>query len=157
MGIHIVLLEPEIPANTGNIGRTCLATNSSLHLIHPLGFSLDDKMVRRAGLDYWENLHVHEHDSLEQLFATYPQGQFYFVEDYGTKNYSDVDFCDREKELFFIFGKESAGIPEHYLRENEESCLRIPMSNKVRSLNLSNVAAVVIYEVMRQQGFPNIL
>lgn len=157
MGIHIVLLEPEIPANTGNIGRTCLATNSSLHLIHPLGFSLDDKMVRRAGLDYWEHLHVHEHDSLEQLFATYPQGQFYFVEDYGTKNYSDVDFCDREKELFFIFGKESAGIPEYYLRENEESCLRIPMSNKVRSLNLSNVAAVVIYEVMRQQGFPNIL
>jgi|SRR5699024_1240983 len=153
MGIHIVLFEPEIPANTGNIARTCVATNSTLHLIHPLGFSTDDKMVKRAGLDYWKHLRMYEYESLEKLFEKYQQATFYFVEDYGNTYYTELDYSAVDVEQFFIFGKETTGIPLRYLEANRARCIRIPASTRVRSLNLSNAAAIVLYEVLRQQNF----
>ncbi|GFZ76215.1 putative tRNA (cytidine(34)-2'-O)-methyltransferase [Compostibacillus humi] len=156
MGLHVVLYQPEIPANTGNIGRTCLATDTTLHLIHPLGFSTDDRMLRRAGLDYWKNVDVREYQSIEELYETYPEGEFYYIENFGTKHYTDFDFSSREKELFFVFGRETNGIPKELLVGKEDRCLRIHMNDKVRSLNLSNTAAIIIYEVLRQQGFPNL-
>ncbi|GGM26042.1 putative tRNA (cytidine(34)-2'-O)-methyltransferase [Paraliobacillus quinghaiensis] len=157
MGLHVVLYQPEIPANTGNIARTCLAANATLHLIHPLGFSTDDKMLRRAGLDYWHDVNIFYHDSLEQLYAGYPDGNFYYIENFGEKYYSDFDFSDPEKELFFVFGRETNGIPKSLLEGKEDRCLRIQMAqnDKVRSLNLSNTAAIVVYDVLKQQGFPN--
>lgn len=155
MGIHIVLYEPEIPANTGNIARTCLATESTLHLIHPLGFSINDKMLRRAGLDYWEHVRVKEYNSLGELKDRYPEGEFFYIENFGTKYYTDFDFTDNHRELFFIFGSESKGIPREIIKGYENYCLKIHMGKKMRSLNLSNTAAIIIYEVLRQQGFPN--
>lgn len=156
VSLHVVLYEPEIPANTGNIGRTCLATDTALHLIHPLGFSTDDKMVRRAGLDYWQHLKVYEHQSIDDLYQKYPDGEFYYIENFGTKHYTDYDFSDQSKEYFFVFGKESTGIPKVLLEGKEDRCLRIHMNGKVRSLNLSNTAAIIVYEVLRQQGFPGL-
>lgn len=156
MSLHVVLYEPEIPANTGNIGRTCLATDTKLHLIHPLGFSTDDKVVRRAGLDYWKDVDMEEHQSIFDLYDKYPNGKFYYIENFGTKHYSDFDFSNSEEDLFFVFGKESTGIPKDLLIGKEDQCLRIHMNDKVRSLNLSNTAAIIVYEVMRQQGFPNL-
>ncbi|MFC0300639.1 tRNA (uridine(34)/cytosine(34)/5-carboxymethylaminomethyluridine(34)-2'-O)-methyltransferase TrmL [Virgibacillus soli] len=156
MSIHVVLFQPEIPANTGNIARTCLATDTTLHLIHPLGFSLDDKMVRRAGLDYWKHVDVKEHDSIEALYQEFPEGIFYYIENFGTKHYTDYDFNKSDADLFFVFGRESSGIPKELLVGKEDHCLRIHMNDKVRSLNLSNTAAILIYEVLRQQGFPNL-
>lgn len=156
MGLHIVLFQPEIPANTGNIARTCLATNTSLHLIHPLGFSTDDKMLRRAGLDYWKNVTIHEYDSIEDLYNKYENGIFYYIENFGTHYYSDVDYSNREEELFFVFGRETNGIPKELLTGKEDQCLRIHMNDEVRSLNLSNSAAIIIYEALRQQGFPDV-
>lgn len=154
--MHVVLFEPEIPANTGNIGRTCLATGVTLHLIHPLGFSTDSKMVRRAGLDYWEHVDVREYQSIEDLYETYPDAGFYYIENFGTKHYTDFDFSDSDMDQFFVFGKESTGIPKELLIGKEDQCLRIHMNDKVRSLNLSNTSAIIIYEVLRQQGFPNL-
>ncbi|WP_272031043.1 tRNA (cytidine(34)-2'-O)-methyltransferase [Oceanobacillus kimchii] len=156
MSVHVVLFEPEIPANTGNIGRTCLATGVTLHLIHPLGFSTDSKMVRRAGLDYWEHVDVQEYQSIEELYETYPDAKFYYIENFATKHYTDFDFSDSNIDQFFVFGKESTGIPKELLVGKEDQCLRIHMNNKVRSLNLSNTSAIIIYEVLRQQGFPNL-
>ncbi|WP_047979831.1 tRNA (uridine(34)/cytosine(34)/5-carboxymethylaminomethyluridine(34)-2'-O)-methyltransferase TrmL [Ornithinibacillus contaminans] len=156
MSLHVVLYEPEIPANTGNIGRTCLATDTTLHLIHPLGFSTDDKMVRRAGLDYWENVDIQEHDSIHMLYDEYPNGIFYYIENFGTKHYTDYDFSNPEEDIFFVFGKETTGIPKDLLVGKEDHCLRIHMNDKVRSLNLSNTAAIILYEALRQQGFPNL-
>ncbi|WP_087973401.1 tRNA (uridine(34)/cytosine(34)/5-carboxymethylaminomethyluridine(34)-2'-O)-methyltransferase TrmL [Oceanobacillus rekensis] len=156
MSLHVVLYQPEIPANTGNIGRTCLATDTTLHLIHPLGFSTEDKMLRRAGLDYWKDVDVHEYDSIEELYQKYPNGQFYYIENFGTKHYSDFDFNKPEEDIFFMFGRESTGIPKELLFGKEEQCLRIHMNDKVRSLNLSNTAAIIIYEALRQQEFPNL-
>lgn len=156
MGLNIVLYQPEIPANTGNIARTCLATNTSLHLIHPLGFSTDDKMLRRAGLDYWKNVTIYEYESIDELYEKYKQGTFYYIENFGTKFYSDFDYSNPEEELFFVFGRETNGIPKTLIEGKEDQCLRVHMSDKVRSLNLSNTAAIVIYEVLRQQGFPNL-
>ncbi|MBT2599202.1 MULTISPECIES: tRNA (cytidine(34)-2'-O)-methyltransferase [unclassified Oceanobacillus] len=156
MSVHVVLFEPEIPANTGNIGRTCLATGVTLHLIHPLGFSTDSKMVRRAGLDYWEHVDVQEYQSIEELYETYPDAKFYYIENFGAKHYTDFDFSDSNIDQFFVFGKESTGIPKELLVGKEDQCLRIHMNNKVRSLNLSNTSAIIIYEVLRQQGFPNL-
>ncbi|MEW9675661.1 tRNA (uridine(34)/cytosine(34)/5-carboxymethylaminomethyluridine(34)-2'-O)-methyltransferase TrmL [Lentibacillus sp. L22] len=155
MSLHVVLYQPEIPANTGNIARTCLATNATLHLIHPLGFSTNDKMVRRAGLDYWQHVDVREHDSMDSFYAEYPNGEFYYIENFGTKYYTDFDFSDPDTELFFVFGRETTGIPKSLLVGKEDHCLRIHMSNsdKVRSLNLSNTAAIIVYEALRQQGF----
>lgn|SRR5690625_466743 len=158
LGIHVVLLEPEIPANTGNISRTCLATNATLHLIHPLGFSTDDKMLKRAGLDYWKSVKVEHHDSIEELYSNYQSGEFYYIEDFGEQYYSDVDFSDSDRELFFVFGKETAGIPESILEGAKDRVLKIPMAEHelVRSLNLSNVVAIIVYDVLKQQGFPKL-
>lgn len=156
MALHVVLYEPEIPANTGNVARTCLATNVSLHLIHPLGFSTNDKMLKRAGLDYWEHVDVYEYNSIDQLYEVYPDDQFFYVEDYGSKSYVDYDFSEIAEDIFLVFGRETSGIPLSLLKGNEERCLRLPMSGKVRSLNLSNTVAIVVYEVLRQLRFPNL-
>lgn len=156
MSVHVVLFEPEIPANTGNIGRTCLATDTKLHLIHPLGFSTEDKAVRRAGLDYWKDVDIEEHQTIFDLYEQYPEGKFYYIENFGTKHYTDFDFSNTEEDLFFVFGKESTGIPKDLLVGKEDQCLRIHMNDKVRSLNLSNTAAIIVYEVLRQQGFPQL-
>ncbi len=156
VSLHVVLFEPEIPANTGNIGRTCLATGTTLHLIHPLGFSTDSKMVRRAGLDYWEHVDVKEYNSIEDLYKTYPEGSFYYIENFGTKYYTDFDFSPVDTDQFFVFGKESTGIPRELLTGKEDRCLRIHMNDEVRSLNLSNTASIIIYEALRQQGFPKL-
>jgi len=156
MGLHIVLYQPEIPANTGNIARTCAATNTALHLIHPLGFSTDDKMVKRAGLDYWPHVSIHEYASIEELYQTHQYGEFYFIENFGTKYYTDINYRDTNLEWFFIFGKETKGIPRELIEGKEDHCLKIHMTDKVRSLNLSNAAAIVIYEVLRQQSFPHL-
>lgn len=152
-----MLYQPEIPANTGNIARTCLATNATLHLIHPLGFSTDDKMLKRAGLDYWKSVNVEYHDSIEDLYGKNQTGEFYYIENFGEKHYSDVDFSDSSQDLFFVFGRETSGIPRSLLEGKEDRCLRIPMAEneKVRSLNLSNTAAIIAYDVLKQQGFPN--
>ena len=154
---HIVLFQPEIPANTGNIARTCLATNSELHLIRPLGFSTDDKMVRRAGLDYWHKVRVNYYDSIQELYEAFPDGEFYYIENFGTKSYVDFDFSDVEQDLLFIFGRESDGIPQGLLEGLEDRCLRIPMTDQVRSLNLSNTASIILFEALRQQGHPNLI
>ncbi|MCT2535807.1 tRNA (cytidine(34)-2'-O)-methyltransferase [Aquibacillus koreensis] len=158
MAIHVVLYQPEIPANTGNIARTCLATNAVLHLIRPLGFSTEDKMLRRAGLDYWHDVKIQYHDSLDDLYKTHPTGAFYYIENFGTKYYTDYDFSDADKDLFFVFGRETNGIPKELLVGKEDQCLRIYMAShdKVRSLNLSNTAAIIVYDVLKQQGFPGL-
>lgn len=156
MGLHIVLYQPEIPANTGNIARTCAGTNTTLHLIRPLGFSTDDKMLKRAGCDYWPNVKIVYYDSIEELFETNKGGEFFFIETVGTKNYADFDYSLLEKEYFFVFGKETTGLPQSVIDEHLERCFRIPQTNVIRSLNLSNTAAIIIYEALRQQGFPNL-
>ncbi|WP_026571837.1 MULTISPECIES: tRNA (uridine(34)/cytosine(34)/5-carboxymethylaminomethyluridine(34)-2'-O)-methyltransferase TrmL [Sediminibacillus] len=156
MAIHVVLFQPEIPANTGNISRTCLATGATLHLIRPLGFSTDDRMVRRAGLDYWKDVKIHYYDSLDELYQTYPDGDFYYIENFGSKHYTDFDFNQPEEDLFFVFGRETNGIPKELLVGKEDKCLRIHMNDMVRSLNLSNTAAIIVYEALRQQGFPGL-
>ncbi|WP_027963794.1 tRNA (uridine(34)/cytosine(34)/5-carboxymethylaminomethyluridine(34)-2'-O)-methyltransferase TrmL [Halalkalibacillus halophilus] len=156
MGLHMVLYQPEIPANTGNIARTALATNTTLHLIRPLGFSTDDKMLRRAGLDYWHDVAIRYYDSVEELLQAYPEGTFYYIENFGTKHYTDYDYSDQKEDIFFIFGRETDGIPKELLIGKEDYCLRVHMTNQVRSLNLSNTAAIIIYEALRQQGFPGI-
>ncbi|RPF50105.1 tRNA (uridine(34)/cytosine(34)/5-carboxymethylaminomethyluridine(34)-2'-O)-methyltransferase TrmL [Aquisalibacillus elongatus] len=156
MGIHIVLYQPEIPANTGNIARSVLATDSTLHLIRPLGFSTEDKMLRRAGLDYWHDVNILYYDSLDELYGKYPEGSFYYIENFGTKHYSDFDYSDQDEDIFFVFGRETDGIPKTLLEGKEDRCLRIHMTDKVRSLNLSNTAAIILYEALRQQNFPNL-
>lgn len=156
MSIHIVLYQPEIPANTGNIARTCLGTDTTLHLIHPLGFSTDDKMLRRAGLDYWKQVTIQEHDTIDDLYAAYPTGTFYYIENFGTGHYTDYDYSHVDEEIFFIFGRETDGIPKHLIEGKEAMCLRIHMNDKVRSLNLSNTAAIIVYEALRQQQFPSL-
>lgn len=150
---HIVLYQPEIPANTGNISRTCAGTDTFLHLIRPLGFSTDDKMLKRAGLDYWDNVKLVYHDSLEAFLEASKGGELYFITKFGRHVYSEVSYQDTNKDYYFIFGKETTGLPDALLQQHEETCLRIPMTDKIRSLNLSNTAALVIYEVLRQQNF----
>src|SRR5690625_2444604 len=132
MGLHIVLYQPEIPANTGNIARTCLATHASLHLIHPLGFSTDDKMLRRAGLDYWHHVDIREYSSIDQLYHSYPDGTFFYIENFGTVYYTDFDFSDSQQELFFVFGRETNGIPTYLVEGKEDRCLRVHMIDKVQ-------------------------
>lgn len=156
MSLHVVLYKPEIPANTGNIARICLATNTTLHLIHPLGFSTEDKMLRRAGLDYWKNVAIKEYDSIQQLYDTYPASTFYYIENFGERHYTDYDYSDATEKLFFVFGRETDGIPRELLKGKEDHCLRVHMTEQVRSLNLSNTAAIIMYEVLRQRGFPNL-
>ena len=148
--IHIVLLEPEIPANTGNIGRTCVATNTKLHLIEPLGFSLSEKALKRAGMDYWQHLDVATYVNYEDFLKKNPGAKLFFATTKGRHVYSDAQFTDG---CYIVFGKESAGIPEELLKEHPDTCVRIPMCGESRSLNLSNSVAVVLYEALRQQGF----
>ena len=148
--LNIVLHEPEIPANTGNIGRTCVATGTRLHLIKPLGFDISDKAVKRAGLDYWPKLDVTVYESYEDFLERNPGAKIYYATTKGRHVYSDVHY---EPDCFLMFGKESAGIPEEILKENPDTCVRIPMIGETRSLNLSNSVAIVLYEALRQNHF----
>src|SRR5690625_7014232 len=132
MGLHIVLYQPEIPANTGNIARTFLQTNPTSHRINPVGFSIDDKMLIRAGLDDWHDVHILEYDSMEQLYAKYKTGIFYYIENFGTKYYTDYDYSNKEEEIFFVFGRETNGIPKELIKGKEEFCLRIHRSEERR-------------------------
>jgi tRNA (cytidine/uridine-2'-O-)-methyltransferase len=150
---HIVLVEPEIPPNTGNIARTCSVTGTVLHLIHPLGFSTDDKTLKRAGLDYWHELEVHHYDSFAQLKERYPEGRFFCATTKGSHLYTDFTYRDGD---FFVFGKETEGLPPDILEAHQDTLIRIPMLPVSRSLNLSNAAAIVLYEALRQNGFPGL-
>jgi len=157
MAIHVALFEPAIPANTGNIARTCAGTGVKLHLVRPLGFSTDDKMLKRAGLDYWSHVDITYYDGIDELFSANPKAQFYFVTKYGEKTYSSFDYSNEAADIFFVFGKETTGLPEEVVKVNKERCLRIPMNENIRSLNLSNAAAILIYEALRQQSFPKLV
>ena len=148
--MHVVLFEPEIPQNTGNIVRTCAATGTKLHLIKPLGFSLEDKYLKRSGLDYWEFAVMTVHDSFAKLKALYPDGDFYFATTKGDKKYTDIKF---PSDAFLVFGKETAGLPKDLLTANSEKIMRIPMVAETRSLNLANSVAIVLYEALRQHDF----
>lgn len=148
--MHIVLIEPEIPGNTGNIARLCAATGCELHLVKPLGFSVDDKYLKRAGLDYWHLVKVHYHENFYEVLDKYKGHTFYYNTTKATKFYSDIQF---EPDDMLVFGKETAGIPEEILNGDREHCVRMPMIRDARSLNLSNAVAVVVYEALRQQGF----
>jgi len=148
--MHIVLHQPEIPANTGNIGRTCVATGTSLHLIEPLGFRLDEKSIKRAGMDYWEHLDVTRYMNYQEFLEKHPNAKIWMATTKAKKTYTEAEFGPDD---FIMFGKESAGIPEEILVENEETCIRIPMLDEIRSLNLSNSVAIVLYEALRQNNF----
>lgn len=148
--MNIILLEPEIPYNTGNIGRTCVATHTSLHLIKPLGFKLDEKQIKRAGLDYWNELDLHVYDNYQDFLEKNNAPKVIMATTKARKKYSDITF---EGNDFIMFGKESAGIPESILRNNKEYCVRIPMVKGTRSVNLSNAVAIVLFEALRQLDF----
>ena len=148
--MHIVLHQPEIPQNTGNIGRTCVATGTSLHLIEPLGFRLNEKELKRAGMDYWERLDVTRDMDFNDFKEKHPVAKIWMATTKAKRSYTEVSFG---MDDFIMFGKESAGIPEEILVENEENCIRIPMGNDIRSLNLSNSVAIVLYEALRQNDF----
>ena len=148
--LNIVLLEPEIPANTGNIGRTCVAAGARLHLIEPLGFKLNEKALRRAGMDYWKDLDVTTYIDYSDFLEKNPGAKIYMATTKAQKVYTEVSY---EPDCYIMFGKESAGIPEEILVQNRENCLRIPMLGEIRSLNLGNSAAIVLYEALRQNGF----
>lgn len=151
---HIALFEPLMPANTGNIARTCAATDTTLDLILPLGFKLDDRHLKRAGLDYWENVNVVMHDDLQSFLDTIPdQNYLYLISKFSNKTYTSADFSNVDHDHYFLFGKETTGLPEGFERQNAQKALRIPMTDNVRALNLSNSAAIVIYEALRQQNF----
>ncbi len=157
MRLNIVLVEPEIPSNTGNISRTCSVIDASLHLVHPLGFDISEKAVRRAGLDYWDTLDLHEYKSIYEVIEKYPDGDFYFCTTKGKITYSDMDYKNNGgKDIFLVFGKETKGLPEDLLRDHTEKCIRIPMRSDKRSLNLSNSVAVIAYDVLRQTDFENL-
>ncbi len=150
MALNIVLYEPEMAANTGNIGRTCVATGTVLHLIEPLGFQLTERKLKRAGMDYWEQLEVHRYADWEDFLEKNPGARIYMATTKAEKIYTEVRY---EPDCFIMFGKESAGIPEEILLEYRDTCVRIPMLEKIRSLNLGNSAAIVLYEALRQNGF----
>ena len=148
--MHIVLHQPEIPQNTGNIGRTCVATNTSLHLIEPLGFRINEKELKRAGMDYWDKLDVTRYMDYQDFLDKHPGAKIWMATTKAKKSYTEVSFG---MDDFIMFGKESAGIPEEILVENQENCIRIPMGEEIRSLNLSNSVAIVLYEALRQNDF----
>ena len=154
---HIVLFEPLFPANTGNIARTCAGTNTELHLIKPLGFSTDDKHMKRAGLDYWDKVKITYHNDLPAFLATIPDMEkLYIVSKFANHDYTDVDYTG-VGDHYFLFGKETTGLPEAFMRKYPENAIRIPQNDdNIRALNLSNSAAIVIYEALRQQSFPNL-
>ena len=150
---NIVLVEPEIPQNTGNIARTCAATGSKLHIVKPMGFTIDDKKLKRAGLDYWHLLGIRYYENLDDFFAQNKDGRFFYSTTKAQNTYADVEFCDND---FILFGKETKGLPEELLYEHPERCMRIPMISEARSLNLSNAVAIVTYEALRQTGFESL-
>ena len=154
--INIVLYEPEIPQNTGNIMRTCVATGSRLHLIKPLGFSIDDAHLKRSGVNYIDKLEYFVYENYQD-FLSKNSGEFYFFTRYGHKPHSSFDYSDKSKDIYLIFGKESTGIPKEILRPNIERCMRIPMTDNVRALNVSNACAIVVYEVLRQINYEGLL
>ena len=147
---HIVLVEPEIPQNTGNISRTCAVTGSALHLVRPLGFSIDDKHLRRAGLDYWKDLELHLYDSFGEVESAYPRARFFLLSTHAPRSYAEADFRDGD---FLVFGKETAGLGAALLARRASDAVRIPMGEMQRSLNLSNSVAIVLYEALRQNSF----
>ncbi len=154
MKINVVMVEPEIPQNTGNIARTCAAIGAKLHLVHPLGFSISDRYLKRAGLDYWDKLEIEEHDSLEKFLEKYkPEEHNMFLA--STKSqacYSDIDYSKMD-EVFILFGKETKGLPEDLIQKYMDKAIRIPMRDSLRSLNLSNSVAIIVYEILRQANF----
>lgn len=153
MNLNIVLFQPEIPQNTGNIARTCVLTNSKLHLIKPLGFTLEEKHLKRAGLDYWQYLDLEIHESYEDFRNKYKEGNFYFSTTKGSKYYTEVSYKQGD---FIIFGRESSGLPDYIRNNNLEKLIRVPMlETSTRSLNLSNTVAIFAYEALRQMNFPN--
>ena len=152
--INIVLVEPEIPNNTGAIGRTCVCTGARLHLIRPLGFDISDKAVRRAGMDYWSDIDLHVYDSIDEYFEKNGDENIWLTTTKAPKSYVDCDFTT--ENVTFLFGRESAGLPEWLREKYRDRCIRIPMRPSVRSLNLSNAAAIMTYEALRQQGFPEL-
>jgi len=154
MKINVVLVEPEIPQNTGNIARTCACTTIKLHLVKPLGFSINEKEVRRAGLDYWDNIDLEVHESTRDFFNKYSiqKNNMFLVTTKAPNKYTDIDYSKYD-EIFLLFGKETKGLPEDLLKENLNKCIRIPMTNTMRSLNLSNAVSIVVYETLRQVEF----
>lgn len=152
--LNIVLVEPEIPQNTGNIARTCAATGARLHLVEPMGFKIDDKKLKRAGLDYWYLLDITYYDSLTDFFDKNKDGAFYYYSTKAKYKHTDVIYPDK---TYLVFGKETAGLPEELLKNNPETTVRIPMISEARSLNLSNAAAIGVYEVLRQWDYPELL
>ena len=156
MKINIVMVEPEIPQNTGNIARTCAATGAKLHLVHPLGFEISEKHVKRAGLDYWDKVEIEEHSSFQKFLEKYPpKNNMFSLTTKGQKCYSDINFTEFD-EIFILFGKETKGLPEIFLLEHIDTAIRIPMKETLRSLNLSNSVAIVVYEILRQDSFKNL-
>ncbi|MBQ3181722.1 MAG: tRNA (uridine(34)/cytosine(34)/5-carboxymethylaminomethyluridine(34)-2'-O)-methyltransferase TrmL [Clostridia bacterium] len=153
MALNIVLVEPEIPQNTGNIARTCKATGSVLHIVKPMGFTIDDKKLKRAGLDYWYELDIRYYENLDDFFKKCP-GNYYFCSTKSKHRHSDVKFCDED---YLFFGKETRGLPEPLLKENYDKCIRIPMTLGSRSLNLSNSVAIVLYEALRQLDYKGLV
>ena len=151
--MNIVLYNPEIPQNTGNIARTCAATGCTLHLIEPLGFSLSDRYLKRAGLDYWQMMTYRTYGGFNDLLKAYPAANFYFLTTKASKAYSDVRY---QADDFLVFGRETRGLPESLLQKTYDRCVRIPMAEGARSLNLSNSVAIVVYEALRQLGFPTL-
>lgn len=154
--INVVLFEPEIPQNTGNIMRTCVATGSKLHLIKPLGFSLDEKSIKRSGANYIDKLDYKVYENYEDFESKNP-GVYYYFTRYGKKAHSDFDYSNKDENIYLVFGKESSGIDKKILKNNLDKCMRIPMTGDVRSLNLSNCVAIVVYEVLRQQNYNDLL
>lgn len=151
--INIVLVEPEIPQNTGNIARTCAATGAKLHLVEPMGFKIDNAKLKRAGLDYWHELDIIYYDSLNQFLSLHANDNLFYFTTKAPKSYTDVRY---DGSIYLLFGKETAGLPEQLLRDNLDKCVRIPMRDDLRSLNLSNAAAIAVYEVLRQHDFTNL-
>ena len=154
--LNIVLFEPEIPGNTGNIMRTCVATNTKLHLIKPLGFSLEEKYIKRSGVNYIDKCDYTVYENIDEFFEK-NKGTYYFLTRYGHKPHTSFDYSNNKENIYFIFGKESTGIPKEILKPHIDHCMRIPMTSNVRALNLSNCVALVTYEALRQQKFPNLL
>lgn len=154
LSLNVVLVEPEIPQNTGNIARTCAVTGCKLHLVKPLGFSVEDKYLKRAGLDYWNLVEIKFYENLDDFFNINSNGKFFFSTTKGKNIYTNVNYM---KDCFILFGKETAGLPQKLLTENPEKCIKIPMISEVRSLNLSNSVAIVVYETLRQLGFPKMI
>ena len=154
--INVVLFEPEIPGNTGNIMRTCVATNTTLHLIKPLGFSLDEKYIKRSGVNYIDKCKYFVYENIEDFFSK-NKGTFYYLTRYGHKPHSSFDYSNTKENIYFIFGKESTGIPKKLLKDNLDHCMRMPMTDNVRAFNLSNTVAIMIYEALRQQNYRDLL